>query len=523
MMQTPLLAQPRYQPNVRDSTSAALVDTTPLTRISTSAVPPSWVTAQGYATELFELRKFDTLGGTHQFVHGKWTARSDTIGRHIDSLMQLQLQGLQQSSVAPRSLIGMAVLYLQLGRDAAAQECVERWLKTPGMSRQDTLATLGMIMGFFTDRDEMTDARLGIMRGYMARLEAYPRQIAHSTIALGYLRMFQAFRQMGYADSAVAAGFRSFALLPDASYEERGWTVIGPDIVDFAIVLSGQPNGVARLDSLMTVFKSYIPVPPDLLAKDTALARLAKIFQDGMTDLDGKVRWLGRPLAPVVATHWFNHPQPRQVSDAAPNARILPVNDGIIRIIGFGDFHCPACHLAMRYMQHDQKRLPKNVQTIYYEWTLGACGTDFCEPEEEVDKYRKIYVVGRHYTFPIVIWAGPKDSTPGGGLLPRESPTKQALHIAAMPTIYVLDGRGVVRYMQFGYGGYSDEIQRAVEQLIREREHGNMPLPLPPAAPVPLTVSANDLSLPLRPSIPTSATSTATASTVILSEPIRLQ
>jgi hypothetical protein len=125
----------------------------------------------------------------------------------------------------------------------------------------------------------------------------------------------------------------------------------------------------------------------------------------------------------------------------------------------------------MRHLQVDQALLPPGVQMMYYEWTEGAWGTALAEPAEEVQHLKHYWLERKRYTVPMAIWAGPKDSTPDGGFMPRESPMKTALHISAGPTFFVLDGHGVVRHWQQGYYTYQKDMARVIDLLVQERDH----------------------------------------------------
>jgi hypothetical protein len=239
--------------------------------------------------------------------------------------------------------------------------------------------------------------------------------------------------------------------------------------------LAGLPHGPARIDSLLTVLKGYTVPRPAELAGDTLVRPLQAELGPELQRVFTMVEWIGKPMPPFVATHWLNHDRPTMVSDAAPGARILPLNDGVIRVVGFGWFSCPYCGLAMRRAQLALAQLPKGVEVLFNERSEGSFNGQLCTPEEEVDDLRKWYLERKHLTIPIAIWAPVKDSTPEGGVMPRESPLWRALQISAGPTMYVVDGRGVIRYMGFGFNRFEastthDPLRQALDAVVRERE-----------------------------------------------------
>jgi len=477
-----------------DSLANSLGDSLSIT-VADTVRPPSvpltatQLTANGYITamEKFVWGDTDKWLDLHPVIHGHLTMRHDSVMVFVDSLARASVQALaQRRSLAPRELMSLAALQIELGRDAEAQRNIERWLTTPGLSQRDSLLAFGTAMALFLrtfDETPTLPARVQIAREYLRRLEAMPRSAAATEVAGGRFLMLNAYVRAGQTDSALSAGLRGFqACRESPDWERRARCTTSEAILDLTLALSSQPHADARIDSLLTALRRELVVPQALLARDTALGRLAPGLQYEFEQHVGVLRWFGHAIPPLVATHWLNHPTPPTPSAAAPQARALPVNDGIIRIIGFGWFTCPACQRTLRHMQVDQALLPKGVQMMYYEWTEGAWGSDLVEPEEEVQHLKHYWLERRHYTFPIAIWAGPKDSTASGGLLPRESPIKAALHITAGPTFFVVDGHGVVRHWQQGYGTYKTHFARVIDLLVRERDQAGPPVattPLP--------------------------------------------
>jgi len=455
--------------------------TIPDLHIATAAM-----TAEGYIAELNALIKADGFTrGQRPVIGGQIVLRTDSLGQFIDSLVQARISALQHQPVASRYLVSLAQMQWQLSNDTAAQRLIETWLKTPGITLGDTIGAIGFALRFLEKR-EITLARVALARTYAERLEVLPRQKVVGALVFARWHMMHFYAALGQADSAVAWGLRGFALLPEMSYESRALVLMTPPAFDdhispLAILLAGQPNGFARKDSLLAVLRSYAPVPPALLAKDTALQRLSEAVRENMSEFTESLKWLGRPMPPLVATHWFNISPPSVMSDVAPGARVLPLDDGVIRIVGFGWFTCPGCHASLGEMQKASLKLQPGVQIVYNEKSQGFWRDDVCTPEEEAEQLRRWWLDRRHYTLPITIWAPVKDSTPGGGWLPRPSPTWTALHIYMGPTIYVVDGHGIIRYMQGGFQGYEkgvNPIYDVVEMIRAEHAHGTPSRPV---------------------------------------------
>jgi len=455
-----------------DSVRSRAADTT----TADPAVPASQMTAASYAAAMESIAwSNESTHGLHPVVNGHLILRSDSVAIVVDSMTRVWLAALHQSHAEPpRMQLNLAALQFYLGRDTEAIQGIARWLAQPGATVEDSAVAFGMAVDFATRTfggAAPTSARVALARQYVTRLEALPVQATQALFG-ARTTMLRAYMGTGEADSAVAVGLRAYAMLPRIrSYELRARLASGEAIVDLAQVLAGRPHGLAKIDSLLAFVKQQLVPPPTLVAQDTALPRLAQALQEEFANSEAKLRWFGHQAPPIVATHWFNQPRPSVVSDAAPGAHVLPIADGTIRIIGFGWLGCPGCMVAMAKLERDQHLLPRGVTLQYYEWTLGAWGSNFAEPEEEAEHLRHLWLERKHFTFPIMIWAGPKDSTAGGGLLPRESPTKVALNIDAGPTFIVIDGHGIVRHRQPGYGGYTHDFEKLITELVRERAH----------------------------------------------------
>jgi len=466
------------------------------------------MTAAGYVAAMEAIASSsEDSHGMHPVINGHLILRHDSVAAVVDSLVRVQLRALHQAgpSMPPmlglRSLLNQAALHLMVGQETEAQQCFAAWLARPGVSAQDSLVTFGVAVELLVRTfggDPTSQERLRLARHYMAQLEGKPIAAAARTLFGARMNMMAAYTSVGDADSAVANGFRAYAVMHHAPllFAERALLATDPGILIFAQVLAGRPHGLAQLDSLVAVIKQAMVVPPALLAQDTALGQFAQDRQEAFGELEAKFRWFGHAAPPVVATHWFNRAAPATSSDAAPGARRLPLDDGIIRILIFGGIGCPACLAAMAHMEKDQRLLPRGIEILSYEWTSGSWGNELVEPDTEVEHIRHHWIERKHYTVPIAIWAGPKDTTPQGGLLPRPSPTATALHIDAYPTVVVVDGHGIVRYWLLGYFSSPSALEKILAPLVRERDHdaaahraaGTTPssTATPESAPVPL-------------------------------------
>jgi len=463
-------------PAIAIGQTATLSATSPDSTVRDIPLTATQMTAAGYVSAM-EAFAWSDMGtpGMHPVINGHLTMHHDSVAVLVDSLARVWVHALhQRGTLPPRELISQAALEIEVGHDADARRDIETWIRTPGVSQRDSINAFKTAVELFTrtfDFSAPSPARMQMARDYIARLEAMPREAAASDLAWVRFVMVGAYARAGEADSAAAIGLRGYAACQQIpAWDRRAMCAAGEYILDVTHVLSGQPHGLAQIDSLLTALKREFVVPPALLAKDTALGRLAMGLRGMFAQSEAKLRWFGHPAPPVVATHWFNQPTPKIPAAGAPGARALPLTDGTIRIIGFGWFTCGACRRAMKHMQQDQTLLPRGVQLMYVEWTQGFWGSDLVEPAEEVEHLRHYWLDKKKYTFPFAIWAGPKDSTADGGLLPRALPTAKALRIDAGPTFIVVDGHGVIRHWQQGYYTYTHDFDRVIKKLVRERD-----------------------------------------------------
>jgi len=435
------------------------------------------MTAAGYLALMNELAPSDTFtNGMHPVVNHHLILGRDSVKVVVDSMTRSWLAGLYRNGTpASRQRLNVAAMQFQVERDADAEQSIAAFLAAPDVTIRDTLLAWRVAVGLFTGTmhgAKPRPERMAIGRRYLQRLEAMPIAVAGAQLFNARFFMMDAFIRAGETDSAIASGLRNFAMvsqMPDFEQRIRSAGSSGVYLFKLCQALVGRPGGLARVDSLLTALHQTFIVPPALAARDTAMIRLAQMEKDWFMEPEARIRMIGRPAPALVATHWFNQTPPSKPSTAAPNARELSLDDGTIRIIGFGWFGCPACAATMAKLQNDQQLLPKGVKLMYYEWTQGNWGSDFVEPEEEVGHLKHYWIERKHYTFPIAIWAGPKDSTQGGGLLPRESPTKATLKITEGPTFIVVDGHGVIRYRQPGYWSYQTDFDELIQKLVRER------------------------------------------------------
>jgi len=437
------------------------------------------MTPLGYAAAVGLLT--DSLRGMHPAISGHLVMRRDSVNATVDSMARAWVAALTRHGV-PHHLeaFAMAGLCVRAGHDAEAERHIATWFAAPGISIHDRVFGLGQAISTFLGglgvghrKDPpVSFAHLAIARKYLAQLEALPRSTAAWTLFVARLEFMDVYLDRGIADTAIQFGLQALALPGQTTdYIDQVDMSNGAALYGLASALSEFPDRYQRtIDSLVNAIRPFTraPIPP----KYAQLKWLPDHVAQARDRFEGEValiQTLGRPAAPLIATHWFNQTPPSLSSDSAPGAREKRQDDGVIRIIGFGFFGCPGCQLAMHDWEQFQHELPAGVEMLWYERSEGFWGSDLVEPNQEAEHLRHYYVDRKHYTYPIAVWAGPKEITEEGGGVPRRSPTMNQYGMLGGPHIVIIDGHGMLRYRQWGWS--EREVLRAVTRIARARDH----------------------------------------------------
>lgn len=408
-------------------------------------------------------------------LHGHFITNSDSVDQFLRPQIQGWLAAFEKApaQVAGVRLLDLASLYLFDQRDSAAQQCIRTWLATPNLTHHDIVWSYGVAIKLFVRGrgDSATSpARLAVAKSYLATLEAMPRDsLVDAAVFFGRWDIADAAKRAGDISDAVRMGLHAYAIVPNvSSYSERAALAASFELVGLGMMLAGQPRGRLILDSLIAVLRTAVKPPPEVLRRPLD----ARFAEDCKRWLEGNVAQLdriGKPMVPLLATHWFNQSPPSTPMDTVTHARRRPLDDGVIRLIDFGYMGCPSCIAKQKYWETAQHALPKGVEYHYYLWggTPGYWGADPVDPDIEAEHLKQFYLTSKHFTFPFEVWCAPKAPTVEGGLVSLPSPTLQDLGIATSGLI-VVDGRGIIRYM--GGGGRGDVVLwRVIAQLVAER------------------------------------------------------
>jgi len=455
---------------------------TPTLDTADGIITVTGITRLGYANAVNWLS--DSLTQMYPVVNGHAVVRHDSVMTIVDKWTRTWNAALARGGAPHRiELFSAAMLHLRTGHDVAAQRCLAAWLATPGLTEQDHAWILSKSIELFLGllsphhpKDPLpSQEHLAIAHQYLAQLEAMPRTVSALSLFGIYRESMELYLSFGMVDTAIVYGRRAFALpAQTADYQARlAMVTDGGALTTFSLALSAYPDRYhPTIDSLITMLRGYVmaPIPP-AYAQYPWNMRDVTARQRGFDATVMLIQTLGRPAPALIATQWFNQPTPTMRSDAAPNARVKPLNDGIVRLIGFGHFGCMYCQMAMKEWQQFQHDLPTGTELLFVEQSEGYWGGELIEPEEEAERLRHYYVERKRYTFPIAVWAGPKVANTEGGRVPIGCPTIQQFGFQGLPSFVVIDGNGILRYRS---EWSPRELLRVLIQLTRERRPGTV-------------------------------------------------
>jgi hypothetical protein len=361
------------------------------------------------------------------------------------------------------------------GDDAYAQAQITARLKASPLSFDDSAFTyLTAVRAFANGR---TPEQLRIAEEHMRGLDVLGNRAAYWRFQ-ARTALLEAYYLLGRSSDVITHGASAIRILPVMPFSDRSLMFpYGEDVYAATLdALAGQPGGRARIDSLIAILQRSTVPAASLVALDSAYDWKGREYQMILSAWTSIGTKLGTAGAPLVSNYWLNRP----ASDSAT----VPVNDGTIRILEFGSYSCPPCLLALYGIQRLQQRFPQ-IQSVYVTSTLGWWGNRSMEPDEEAQRLKELFLEKMRLTVPISIWKGRKVQNVDGGMTPAdEGPNFVHYPQGAKPTIWVLDGSGMIRHVFFGYSREKEEqLARVIQFLLRESVSAGMArgLARPPA------------------------------------------
>jgi hypothetical protein len=359
------------------------------------------------------------------------------------------VETLKAAPVIGIQLDPMGTLAVKVGQDGLAKQQFAARLTTFGLSTADRAYTyLQAIAAFSAHADNQERMRTAL--AYVPQLDALSNDVAlekfHARIILA-----NAYFSVGDGTSVLKQlneALPRFARLP---FDERNWGVMHATFVLLGNVLSGQPNGRAKIDSIAKWLAGYVEAPPELAAKNpsyyTYRSNTNRGFFDNAVNLVG---YLGRQAPDIEAQYWFNTDAPATPSGLDPKARKKVLNDGKIRVMEYGHYGCPGCLASLPGMERIRKAAPSSVEVWYVAIEGDVWGATPQTPDQMAEHYHNYYVKRKKYGLPIAIWIGERSDDVNGGTSNAGSPTFSAYDFRGWPWFIVTDGKGIVRFIQMG-------------------------------------------------------------------------
>jgi len=437
-------------------------------------LPARRVTAFSYGAAQHQL--LDSLQ-MHPIVNGHVVLRMDSVRTIVEDRVRTWLSALALKDPTRLFQTPTAALASFVQQDTLFDRLVAEHLADPRLSPEERLWTNVTAFDLLTPHDTaQTTVQLQHALRYLAAIDRFPPSVLYGTRYSVRIGMMNAELRRGDIAAAIRWGNEAYSMVPlMTNYLDRVSAATNEALITFATLLAGEPNARHKIDSLLTFLRPFVPAPSALIAQDTVYRIYGAYQEQAFAGLEAAVHdALGKPNTMLVATHWYKQPVPTLVSDAAPQARLKRLDDDTIRVIGFGWFSCPHCLASWGRLEKIKETFPKGVSVMVVERTEGTWGGDPATPDEEAEHIRHYMHDFRHYTFPLAIWAGPRDRTPDGFQVVREFPMIATHGVAGGPTYLVIDGHGTMRARFGGEDALASwNVPRIVKFLVAEREQAN--------------------------------------------------
>jgi hypothetical protein len=112
----------------------------------------------------------------------------------------------------------------------------------------------------------------------------------------------------------------------------------------------------------------------------------------------------------------------------------------------------------------------QKVQFIVASFTVGSWGNRLVSPEEEAGHLAEYFLQNQKLTCPVAIWKASKSLNEDNGMTPTSAgPVFGSYPQIGKPTIYVIDGKGVIRRVMMGLTR-EQEVQLALTIKFLQKE-----------------------------------------------------
>jgi hypothetical protein len=388
-------------------------------------------------------------------LYPKDALRAATVARArvwLDSVAAKPVHGLQLTPYGQLAVMGE--------QDALAQKELAQRLATPGLSVEDRAFALSAGAIAFADREH--PQWLSVAERYLAQL-----------VALGVPgdawqfaardQLSAVYYELGRRPEALAHALGAYALLPDLPFEEHILGMNGGLYLRVADILLGTPgmaDGRSRMHAVDSLIVAMAHPAPDRIQLDSGTLwpgqRMIRMVQAD----SAFVFSIGQPGAPVRGTTWING------TDAGPHDQ--RVDDGRVYLLDFFPLGAPSILAGQLSLERLQRRLGPAVQVIGITSASGHWGEQFVDPDVEIQRWQHFFAQDLRLSFPVAIWARPKEQTLQGGMLPPQNPTLAAYHMPGGFGVVVVDARGRVRRFFTAGRDQEDDIAQFVTQIEAE-------------------------------------------------------
>jgi len=369
-----------------------------------------------------------------------WVDSVESARERIAQWLRAPISGMQLEPLAALAVVAR--------QDSLARQQLAARLATPGLSPPERAHALFTGAEAFADR--LHPERLPFAEQYIAQLHTLGAVGAPWELMQRLTLAHDVYYWLGRRDDVLKHASAIVSLLPTMEYEDRRllFDYPGEFIVMMADLLSGTAKDRARFAALDT--QLLAAVKPD---DGNWRARVATGF--------AQAHMLGRPAPRLQANVWMN----TAASTTAPMTRF---DDGVVRVVSFTALDDANGLLTL---QRIQDRFGQRIQMVALSRVNGYWGYRFITPAQEAQLQIQAFHALK-LTFPIGFWVQDKQLQEDGGMRVPYDPTMVDYHVsesAAYGQVFVIDGRGRVRYMTDGVDrGNEEDIEKSVTTLLHE-------------------------------------------------------
>jgi hypothetical protein len=228
-------------------------------------------------------------------------------------------------------------------------------------------------------------------------------------------------------------------------------------------VLSHTANGAAKIEAFNANLRGALSAMPDSVALDYEFANAERESSQGVTLLINAHALIGQSAKPITSNYWIN------TADTTPHD--LPLRDGKIRLIEFGSTSCWPCVQMYSGLQRIYDLLEHRVEPVIVTGTGSRWGNRVLPSAELAGKYKAWFLDERKISYPIALYKSPYQPAEYGDDVGEYNPNysegepgKHAYIFLGKPTVYLVDGAGIIRRV---FVGYSREMEQHIVLAAR--------------------------------------------------------